>query len=65
MSDVPPEWIIDEVDRRRRRRDERERPRLEIPRPPPLAPSWKDEPEAQAVIVIDALHVPVVNVQTR
>lgn len=58
MSRIPPAWIIDEADERRRRRDERERPRLEIPLRPPPVRSGEDEPDARAVIVVDPpLHV--------
>lgn len=53
MTHVPPPWIIDEADRRRRQRNERERPRLEIPRPPLPARSGEDDPDARVAIVVD------------
>ncbi len=53
MSHVPPPWIIEEVEKRRRERTEREQPRLEMPLPPPPTRSGEEETDAPRVIVID------------
>lgn len=55
MTNIPPTWMIVELERRRREREEQEQPRawLEIPAPQPLPSERPERPAPREPIVID------------
>jgi hypothetical protein len=52
MTNIPPPWVIEEIENEQRWREARGRPRLEVPHPPPARPAT-DAPAGPATIVIE------------
>jgi len=53
MTRIPPTWIIEESERRRREREWREQPRLELPVMPVPARPRDLDPMGGTVVVIE------------